>query len=274
MDERAARFRTLFARNTRTVVSLITTGLGVIFTALQWPHINIGALIVPDASDFIWRVALIAYYWCWRFGCIFDTDIQELAYASLPGKGKWNLRNYGIVILLIVIAVLLCWAQGHIIYFSLTLTAFYLADHIGWRHIVSELDPHAKKSAREFRTASEYFALERLRIVRAQIQGNWKWWRMAAGAIIIVVIDLFTFSAAFRTLTTQAIQSLRPDVSAPEATSFVYSLLVAAFVVTMEVWHYVIRLKTRTSLKVLDDLSEHYELERLVDLRRQADIMP
>jgi hypothetical protein len=263
MDERSARFRTLFARNTRNVVVWITTGLAIAFTALQLPGIKIGALIVPGASDLIWRLALIAYYWCWRFGCIFDTDIQELAYASLPGKGKWNSRNYGIVALLIVVAVLLCWTRGQVTYFSLTLTAFFFADHIGWRHIVRELDPHARKSAREFRAASEYFALERLRIVRAQIQGNWKWWRMVAGAIIVLMIDLFAFNADFRTLTAQTIQSLRPDVSAQDAASFAYSLLVAAFVVTMEVWHYTIRLKTKISLATLDDLSERYKLERL-----------
>jgi hypothetical protein len=263
MDERTTRYRILFARNTRTIVVWITTGLALSFTVLQLKYISIGDLIVPSASDLIWRVALIAYFWCWRFGCIFDTDIQELAYISLPGHGKWSLRSYGVVALLVIVAVLLCWTQGQVALFSLTLTAFFFVDHIGWRHLVRELDPEARNSAREFRRNRNYFALERLNIVRAQIQGNWKWWRMLAGSIVVVLIDLFAFSSSVRMLAVQSIQSLRPEISYQGAESFSYSFLVLTFVIVMEAWHYAIRLKTKISLNLIDDLSERYKLAQI-----------
>jgi hypothetical protein len=178
--ESRTRYRILFARSTRKVVVYVTTFLALGFTALQFRDFTVQPVITGTASEVIWRGALIAYFWCWRFGCIRDTDIQELVYASLPNKGQWPLRSYGIVGLLIGVAVVLVAAQGNIFWFSIALTLFFIADHIGWRHLVRVLAPEAKKSEQEFKLKEQFFALEKLRIVRAQIQGNWKWWRLSA----------------------------------------------------------------------------------------------
>jgi hypothetical protein len=263
MDERTIRDKILFARSTRRNVVWITTALALAFTAVELKEISLADAIVPSASDSIWRFALVAYFWCWRFGCVFDTDIQELAYASLPGKGEWSLRSYGIVGLLIVVAFLLFWTQGNIVFFSLAITALFIIDFVGWRHIVRELDPEAKRSASEFENRSDYFALERLNVVRAQIQGDWKWWRLIAGSGIILMINLFAFSSTFRELVTQPVLSLRPGIPPQDAETFSYSLLVLAFVVIMEVWHYAVRLRTKISLRLMDALSESYKLARL-----------
>src|SRR5262249_19868780 len=92
----ASRYKILFARNTRKIVVYITTALALGFTALQFRDFTVQPVITGTASEVIWRGALIAYFWCWRFGCIRDTDIQELAYVSMPNKGQWPLRSYGI----------------------------------------------------------------------------------------------------------------------------------------------------------------------------------
>ncbi len=267
--ESRVRYRILFARSTRKVVVYITTGLALGFTALQVRDFTVEPVISGAASEVIWRGALIAYFWCWRFGCIRDTDIQELAYASLPNKGQWPLRSYGIVGLLIFVAVILVAAQGNIFWFSIALSFFFILDHVGWRHLVAVLASEARKSEQEFRQKREYFALERLRLVRAQIQGNWKWWRFGVGAAIIVVTDAFAFVPAFRSLLTAQLLAIKSGLSAGEAEGFIYSLLVLSFVIVMEVWHYWIRLKTWVSLDCIDELSENYSLRR-----KHGDVSP
>ncbi|TWB04527.1 hypothetical protein [Bradyrhizobium stylosanthis] len=258
----ASRYRTIFARNTRKVVVYITTGLALGFTALQVRDVTVVPVITGTASEVIWRGALIAYFWCWRFGCIRDTDIQELAYVSMPNKGQWPFRSYGIVGLLIAVAVVLVATQGSVFWFSIALTSFFILDHLGWRHLVAVLADEGEKSGTAFREKREYFALEKLRLVRQQIQGNWKWWRLGAGAMIVVIIDAFAFVPAFRSLVTAQVVAQKIGLPPGEAETFVYSVLVLSFVVVMEVWHYWIRLKTWISLDCLDELGESYILRR------------
>jgi hypothetical protein len=260
--ESRTRYRILFARSTRKIVVYITTALALGFTVLQVRDFTVEPVITGTASEVVWRGALIVYFWCWRFGCIRDTDIQELAYVSLPNKGQWPLRSYGIVGLLIAVAVVLVAAQGNVFWFSIALTFFFILDHVGWQHLVAVLSEEARKSNEEFREKRQYFALERLRLVRQQIQGNWKWWRFGAGAAIIVVTDAFAFVPAFRSFLAAQVMAVKAGLSASEAEAFVYSLLVLSFVVVMEVWHYWIRLKTWISLDCIDELSENYILRR------------
>src|SRR5579871_1306384 len=135
--------KTLFARETRRVVAWIVTILALGFTVLQVKGLSSDYLVNSTASTVMWRGALIAYFWCWRFGSIFDTDIQELAYAYLPRGWRW--RSYGIVFLLIAVAAALVWSYGDIKWFAVTITLFFVVDHGGWRHLVSELAPFARK---------------------------------------------------------------------------------------------------------------------------------
>jgi hypothetical protein len=260
--ESRVRYRILFARSTRKVVVYVTTGLALGFTALQFRGFPVQPVITGATSEIIWRCALITYFWCWRFGCIRDTDIQELAYSNLPNKGQWPVKSYGVVAVLIFVAAVLVATQGNIFRFSIALTFFFISDHVGWRHLVAVLAAEAKKSEHEFLQNRDFFALERLRLVRAQIQGNWKWWRLCAGAVIIVLIDAFAFFRTFRSFLTMQVQTIKPDISTIEAEVFAYSLLVVTFVVVMEVWHYWIRLKTWVSLDLIDKVSEKYELRR------------
>ena len=252
--------RILFARTTRRVVVWLLTILALGFTVLQVKGLSSDYLVNSTASTVMWRGALIIYFWCWRFGCIFDTDIQELAYAYLPYGGRWRWQSYSIVILLIGIAAGLFWSYGDIKWFATTITLFFLADHGGWRYLVNELAPSARKSEHEFRANEDYFALERLRIVRAQIGGNWKWWRSAFGGVIILIIDLFAFVPTVRTQLVSPVQLIQAGISAADAETYTFSFLVLMFVVVMEIWHYLIRLRTKFWMEHLDDMRSRYSI--------------
>jgi hypothetical protein len=254
--------KTLFARTTRRVIVWIVTVLALGFTVLQVKGLSTDYLVTPTASTIMWRGALIAYFWCWRFGCIFDTDIQELAYAYLPHGGRWRWRSYAIVVLLILVAGALVWSYGDIQWFAATMTLFFILDHIGWRHLLSELAPSGRKSEQEFRKNEDYFAFERLRVVRDQIGGMWKWWRAGFGAAIILVMDLFAFVTPVHSFMTSALLLVQPTMSRADAEVYVFSALVLLFVVLMEVWHYLIRLRTKFWLTYLSQIRDRYVFQR------------
>jgi hypothetical protein len=252
----------LFARTTRRVIVWIVTVLALVFTVLQVKGLSTDYLVNPTASTVMWRGALIVYFWCWRFGCIFDTDIQELAYAYLPHGGRWNWQSYGIVALLIAVAAALVWSYGDIEWFAGTMTLFFLVDHGGWRYLVRELAPSARKSEQEFKANQDYFALERLRIVRAQIGGDWKWWRFGFGAAIIVAIDLFAFVPQVRTLLAAPVHLVQSGIAAADAEIYAFSFVVLLFVIVMEVWHYLIRLRTKFRMEYLGEVTSRYSLQK------------
>jgi hypothetical protein len=262
MRQLDSEHKILFARTTRRVVVWLVTILALGFTVLQVKGLSTDYLVNPIASTVMWRGALIAYFWCWRFGCIFDTDIQELAYAYLPHGGRWSWQSYGIVILLIAVAAALVWSYGDIKWFAATITLFFLVDHGGWRYLIKELAPSARKSEQEFRADKDYFALERLRIVRAQIGGNWKWWRSAFGGVIILIVDLFAFVPPVRAFSGYLVQLIQPGISAADAEIYAFSFLVLLFVAVMEVWHYLIRLRTKFWMQHLDDMRSRYSLQK------------
>jgi hypothetical protein len=249
-----------FARTTRRVVVWVVTVLAIIFTLIQIKDITPNDLITPIASGIMWRSALIAYFWCWRHGCIFDTDIQELAYAYLPHGGRWRWQSYGIVAILVILAGALVLTYGDMRLFAVTITAFFFVDHGGWRFLVNELAPYAQKSEEEFTRTGDYFAMERLRVVRSQIEGQWKWWRGVFGAVVIIAIDLFAFIPQVRELLVQPVQLLKPNISAADADIFVFSSLILLFVALMEAWHYLMRLRTMFWLQYIQQLRDRYSL--------------
>src|SRR3984893_12612628 len=113
-----------FARFTRLVINWVGAALFALFAYLQLKDLQAAAIFTPVASDILWRATLVIYYWCWVFGTSFDTDIQEIAYVSFPGKGRWPVRAFGVLSLFVVVAAVLLWSRGNFVYFSLALTVF------------------------------------------------------------------------------------------------------------------------------------------------------
>jgi len=261
--------RVLFARNTRSVVTTVTTILAVAFTAIALHGADFKMLVQPSSADLIWKFSIVTYFWCWQIGCIWDTNRQELVYIELPGKGSWRPKSYLIILLLIAVGWALAKTEGDIPYFSLALLGFLVVDHVGWRFLLRELEPSARRTAKIYSQYQDYISLEKLEVVRQQIGGAWKWYRLIPGTIIVITSLVFAFSESARHQIASYLHSLRPDSSYREAETFAFSLLVLAFVIVMEVWHFFIRIRTTFQLRTLDALRSRYRLER--DVRSEGE---
>jgi hypothetical protein len=253
--------KTLFARRSRQVVGLISGGLLLFFGWLQLRDLAVESVINDTTPDIIWRAALIIYFTAWTFGTLFDTNVQEIALASVPNKGRWPAHTFGVVILLAIVAFVLCWTRGDIQAFAIALTIFVLVDHAAWRYLVWFLKPSIQKSYATYTDAGDFFAIERLNVVTDQIEGNWKWLRLFIVALpVVLAINLFAFVEMARLGLAQITRLLLPSLSTNDAAALAASGLVMIFVLGMEMWHWAIRINTQVSLDLLERLSTRYRL--------------
>lgn len=256
------RERILFARSTRLIIRLIAIGLGAYVTYLQIKQIRIEEIITPATPDLMWRGALILYYWSWIFGAGFDTNVVELTFVNFPGKGKWPWHSFGALAVILVMAVVLISAHGNMLHFALALTAFTIVDNGPWFYYFKWLlRPMALQSRTEFKGNGQLARLEALRIVLDLVLGNWKYWRLACGAIIILILDAFTFSTFIRQAFARLTDSILSWLSPAEAADFVYASLVLLFVLVMEGWHWIMRFMTLIKLRAIHNIDEHYVLK-------------
>jgi len=162
--------------------------------------------------------------------------------------------------LFVVVAAVLLWAQGSILYFSLALTAFFTVDHMMWFYLKRFLRSSVAQSRAQYKTDGRYFDLEILNTVDRQVMGDWKYKRLAAGAVVILLIDLFTFSRSFRSIVVQLLGDLVFWLPTQEVSNLTYTALFFIFVAVMELWHWVMRIATAMRINALEDLAASYEL--------------
>jgi hypothetical protein len=183
-DARAGREKTRFARRTRSIFNTAAIVLGLLIAYLQIKHIKPDLLLTTSSADIVWRVALVAYYWSWVGGANFDTNIQELAYASFPGHGRWPLQSYAVLTILVLMGAVLLVTYENIAHFSLALTGFLLADYASWFYLRRFLRQSVDDSQAAYSAGSRFYELEILKLVRDYIFGQWKLWRLMVGAIL------------------------------------------------------------------------------------------
>jgi hypothetical protein len=259
-----ANAKTLFARRARQVIGWTGAVLAFFFAWLQIKEVPAQSIINSLTPDLIWRGAIVAYYLSWVKGTLFDTDVQELVYETVPNEGKWPLHSLAIVLLIGIAAAMLCWTQGDIKMFALALTVFVLIDHIAWRYLIWLLRPSIEQSERKYKDHKNYYALEKLTIVVNHIEGHWKWFRLAiVGIPVVVLTDLFAFSSAVQSTIGRTIQYIVPGLPAADATAFAASTLVLLFVLGMESWIWYVRINTKVAIDVLDSLGKKYKLRHV-----------
>ena len=250
-----------FIRFTKFMIHIVSGGLVLVFGYLEFKDLNPQKILIPSAADVIWKAILVIYYWCWVFGVHFDTNYQELAYVKFPGKGKWPGKAVAALVLFAGMAAALFLAQGDIVYFSITLTVFFIVDHAAWYWVVRKVMEEATvESKTQYKKESAHYEIQIADTVYQQIMGNWKDQRFYAGGILICMIDLFALSGTVRNTITAGISNFVTWLSPAEISTMTYIMLVLLFVAVMEIWHWARRLVTLVSVLTLERLEKNYRL--------------
>jgi hypothetical protein len=259
-DMREARDKARFAQLSRSIIRAVAVAFGLLVGYLQIRDIRPDAFLTGSTGDIVWRAALVLYYWSYVGGFNFDLNIQELAYVAFPGRGRWPVQLYVVLAIFVMMGAILLTSFGNIAHFSLALTGFLLVDHASWLFIRRFLRRSIDDSRSYYSTEGKFYEVAILSMVENHVFGRWKLWRLMIGTGMVVAADVFAFNSAFRGATSNAVQLICPWLSSPDAILLFYSLLVLAYVLVMELWIWLHRIRIFLRLDTLDYLSGLYLL--------------
>jgi hypothetical protein len=269
VEQRQRVEMTLYMRSIRWAIWAMASGLGLWFTWLQIRNLDIAPVLNEKTPDLIWKGSLVIYFLSWVSGTNFDTDYQELVLVRLNRENTWPIQSVLALVALFVVAAALLWTvrpeidaagERNIKRFAVILCAFIVIDHAAWRYLIWFLQPATEASIAYYKNIRDFNGLEKLKVVVDQVQGNWKWWRLfCVGIPTSALIIGFAFSDSIRSAISKFVSSFLPGLSGPALTRLTSGLLVAMFVLSVECWHWAIRINTFFSLKLLDELEHQYE---------------
>jgi hypothetical protein len=259
-DPRETRDKTRFVQFTRSIIRVVAVVLGLLVGYLQIRDIKPDALLTPSTADIIWRLTLVLYYWSWVGGFNFDINIQERAYVAFPGQGRWPVRLYVVLAACVLVAVMLLTSYGNIAHFSTALSCFLLVDYGSWLYLRRFIRSSIDESRLYYSTEGKFYDLAILNMVERYMFGRWKWWRLMAGATIVIVADVFAFNQAFRETTARGVQIICPWLSTSDAIPLFYSMLFLLFVLITELWIWLRRVRIYVRLDALEYLNGLYHL--------------
>ena len=250
---------TATARMVRKLIRYIGLILFAVFTYLQVKDFQVGALIENISPDFLRRITLILYYWCWIFGATFDTDIQELAYFSDKGRFKLTGKAIGLVILFGIVAAVLLWSAYDDRLFAGALTIFFAANIAGFAYILWFVKPIIQASENKFRRGDNYFSLAQLELVSGYMNGSWQWKRFGLGVLLVVAMDTICFLDVVKIAIAEALAGFLP-VSTAALAERLPTLTFVSFVILMEGWIWIQRARVHVALDLLEELSREFTL--------------
>jgi hypothetical protein len=235
----------------RTILFL----LPLLFAWLKLSHLSLSEIAqsISDASasDFIWKSALILYFFAWGWGTLWDVNIQERVYLEAPDKGKMPFNAVAIAAGIFCVGAILVWVDTFVAFVG-ALALFTIVDHFAWRYLIQFLRPMIQMSRTEYSNRNDLIGLEQLRLVEFQICGVWKWWRGAMGALLIVAMMILALAVPPEL----PIRIGQTEVSL----RFVEAASILVWVLAMEAWHWYVRVVTRVAVDVLEDIRDKYQL--------------
>ena len=190
-----------------------------------------------DFATVLWRVSLVLYFLSWVLGSESDIDAQEEVYLVAPREGTLSQQDIGVGIGIAVVFGVLCWVSDNYRDFALALTGFWIVNIVTWRYLVRLLATPIRESHTLYEREGRYIELERLRVAENYIAGNWQRWRFAIGALLAIVMNglaWFDFGRGYAA-----------------ASIFV-------FVISVEAWMWLMRLRRKLALKALEEFGERY----------------
>jgi hypothetical protein len=216
-----------------------------------------------DQPTYFQAVILSIYISCWAIGTSIDTTTQDSVYLVDPQGGHIRTRWFFAVGALAVISVVVLLVRDDERHFALALAVFSAVDVGTWLYLrYLFLPPIIDATAKQYKHAEhgpDYFGLVRLRIIVAQVLGNWKWYRQVFLSAIIVLMLATAFNPPLSDAISEWAERHLP-VPRGSIRPLFQDFLLLAFVMISESWHFALRLKTFLAVRLLTDLETTYSL--------------
>jgi hypothetical protein len=233
----------------RKFIRIIAWLLGGSFTFLKLHGMPVPSLNTAGTSTIFLQLSLIIYYFSWWFGPSGDTRFQEKVLVVSPNKGKMPVEAIGMVVLLAILFAVLCLLDTHK-KFGVFLLLFWLINYATWRYLVKKiLGPNLDKSEEIYTKYEEYYLSVKLNVVRDYIDGSWQWVRFNVGVILLLAINIiYQFDLSTNILKNSQLFSVES----------LNSFLVLFFVLIVELWIWIYRIKTKIAFEFIDSVASNY----------------
>jgi hypothetical protein len=214
---------------------------------LQFSGTDLVPIVKELPAEILLKVTLTVYYLCWVGGLLSDLGTQQHVYAEPPNKDEMPIEGYATMAFLLIVFGLLCLIRDFR-WFAVLMTTFFAFNIASWVYLTRfVLAPVATRSKLEF--SDRPLRLEKVHLVYDDyLCGRWQTLRFVGGAIILATLNALVFSPL------GTIVSEQRGVSG----ELLWAGCVSAFVIFMEGWIWLWRLRVRTAIKLLEHLSQEY----------------
>jgi len=233
--------------------------LGIVIPPLFYGYLKLHSTdITPFTNEYtsatILRISFIIYYLSWVYGTLFDMNIYDISLISSKKEEGITLKDYGVGLIIIIVFSLLLYSPTNI-YVASILSLFWLVDWLSYHYLLKyQINPLLIESEKEYKKMDNLWSLLRLESTKNYISGTWKKIRYYTGSVILIILIIFSFE----NIISNSINSIFHIISG----NFIFSLIFLIFVLSMESWMWLIRLKTKLTMNMISKNEETYLLVR------------
>jgi hypothetical protein len=242
---------TQMARSARTLITSLAAALALFFGWLQFREIEFGPIVEDVSAKIVFKGAMALYYACWVAGTTWDTDDQELLYSVAPREGKLPWNGIATAVILATVFGVLCWIPSDRI-FAVVLALFLAVNVLSWRYLVTRITRKAIRDAMMVHMKNKNFCETAcLEIWTRYLDAPWQWYRFAAGAVVIGMLNLVIFTG---------LAGFISHKSSHLSTDLLTTIGIVLFILVMESWIWIMRVKTRVGIHTVRELTTMYEI--------------
>lgn len=237
--------------------------------------------IVTPAQSFLWKLAIALYFTSWLIGLPFDRTYQEQVYDKAPPELqiKWGhlVSAFAVLVLFVGMWVLQGIITGRYSGFAestirslfegrgfaraatlimiILISLLWLINYRLWRIYVNQYILEFEKYT--LLDNNNPWSRAKIRLMHDYMNGSWQWMRFNVGVGLLAVLNLIFFSATLGNW---------PDMDMA-AKSMVLAICLLAFVVIIEGWIWLMRLRLVAKFSCLRELLDwNYELAQPANL--------
>ncbi len=134
-----------------------------------------------------------------------------------------------------------------------------------WRYFVKHfIKPMEAASRQIYREEENHFGLEKIHVFNRYIDGRWQWHRFACGSAYLLLLDvmlvLVLTTHVFGVAVDPQPESASAGLGASGPERITLAVLFAGFVIGVEGWIWIERLRTKFALSSIDGMSHRYDL--------------
>ena len=234
-------------KKTKLVINISATILALFFTWLQFDISFFKPLMTNELANFIFKIALLIYYFSWIFGTIADLKDEDYTFSIYPNQNKLTTKPVLIIITLAFLFAFLCYSNTSKI-FVIALSSLFIFNVLSWLYIVNFAKPTFDDNKKK---CIDKFEFEYHKVLENYLMGKWQWYRFIYAAFILILLNILIFSDLHLLIAYKL--NCSPQ--------FIISISLLFYVITFEIWVWVKRIERIVSFRIFDKLDNTYILK-------------